>query len=161
MNPFDRERDPDRHQIWARQLTADCEAFATGDWPRIEQDFDADTFEGVRCNHSTNPDDWKVVFPNLASYRDSWLAASEEFRAKEFANLSHVEVLLARTHLDEIDVHGDRALAHKKFYGEVLLVDGSILADRRQTLYRLHRRGDRWRIVGFFGQLPLWPGDGE
>jgi hypothetical protein len=161
MNPFDSQIDPDRHEIWARLVAADCEAFATNDWRRIEQDFDADTFEGVRCNHSTNPDDWKIVFPDLDSYRDSWLAASEEFRAKEFAELSHVEALLARTHLDEIDIRRDRALVHKKFYGEVLLADGTSLADRRQTLYRLHRRGDRWRIVGFFGQLPLGPVDGR
>jgi hypothetical protein len=161
MNPFDRERDPDRHEIWVRLVTADCEAFASGDWTRIEPDFDDKTFEGVCCFHSMNPGDWKVVFPDLASYRDSWLAASTEFRAKKFAKLSHVEALLARTHLDEIDVRGDRALAHKKSYGEVLLADGSILADRRQTLYRMHRQGARWRIVGFFDQLPLEPGDGE
>jgi len=36
-----------------------------------------------------------------------------------------------------------------------------LLADRRQTLYRFHRQqpagsvSATWRIVGFFGQLPL------
>jgi hypothetical protein len=161
MNPFDGQFDPDRHNIWQRLVAVDCEAFAAGKWSMIEGDFDAEAFEGVRCFHSTNPDDWKIVFPNLASYRDSWLAASAEFRAKKFANCSHLEALLVRCHLTEIDIQGDRALAHKKFYGEVLLADGSHLADRRQTLYRLHRlrqarpEGDQWKIVGFFGQLPL------
>ena len=154
MNPFNRQTDPDRHEIWQRLVAADCEAFALGDWPAIENDFDAEAFEGVRCFHSTNPDDWKIVFPELASYRDSWLAASQEFRAKKFAKLSHRDVLLARTHLNDIDIQGDRALAHKKFFGEVLLADGTTLADRRQTLYRLHKRGGVWKIVGFFGQLP-------
>lgn len=155
MNPFDQRIDLVRHKIWQRLVAADSEAFSLGDWSMIEQDFDATAFEGVRCFHSTNPAEWKIVFPDLGSYRDSWLAASEEFRARKFAKLTHLEALLARSHLNEIDIHGDRALAHKKFFGEVALEDGSTLADRRQTLYRLHRRGGLWKIVGFFGQLPL------
>jgi hypothetical protein len=155
MNPFDGHTDPDRNYIWQRLVAVDCQAFAFGDWSMIEPDFDADAFEGVRCFHSMNPDDWRVVFPDLTSYRDSWLAASDEFRAKMFARLSHEEALLARTHLTTIDICGDKALAHKKFYGEVELGGGSLLADRRQTLFRLHKRRGVWRIVGFFGQLPL------
>lgn len=159
MNPFDRRTDSDRHHIWQRLVAADSEAFAIGDWGLVENDFDAEAFEGVRCFHSMNPDDWKIVFPDLASYRDSWLAASKEFRARKFATHSHLEALMARAHLQEIDVAGDRALAHKKFFGEVRLADGTTLADRRQTLYRLHRQGGVWRIVGFLGQLPLEPAD--
>ncbi len=155
MNPFDLRSDPDRHEIWQRLVAADCEAFASGNWSMIECDFDAESFEGVRCFHSTNPDDWKIVFPTLASYRDSWLAAALEFRGRKFSPVSHLEALLARTHLDEIDIQGDRALAHKKFYGEVQYADGSVLVDRRQTLFRLHRRAGGWKISGFFGQLPL------
>ena len=155
MNPFNRQTDPVRHEIWQRLVAADCEAFATGNWSMIEGDFGAESFEGVRCFHSTNPDDWKIAFPNLASYRDSWLTAANEFRDRKFATVSHLEALLIRTHLDEIDIHGDRALALKKFYGQVPYKDGSVLADRRQTLFRLHRRANGWKIVGFFGQLPL------
>jgi hypothetical protein len=154
MNPYP-AADSDRHEIWARLVTADCEAFAAGDWSRIESDFDSNAFEGVRCFHSANPDDWKIVFPTLESYRDSWLAASEEFRKKQFVGLTHLEALLRRTHLDLIEIQGDRALAHKRFFGELQLADGSILSDRRQTLFRLHRRGPLWKIVGFLGQLPL------
>src|SRR4051794_26518042 len=156
MNPFNPQTDPARHEIWQRLVAADCEAFATGDWSMIEDDFDAEVFEGVRCSGSTNPDDWKIVFPDLASYRESWLAAATEFHERKFATVSHLEALLTRTHLDEIDIHGDRALAHKKFYGKVLNADGSVLADRRRTLFRLHRGPDGWKIVGFFGQLPLF-----
>jgi hypothetical protein len=155
MNPFDSHADADRHYIWQRLVAVDCEAFARGDWSMIEADFDADLFEGVRCFHSANPDDWRIVFADLAGYRDSWLAASAQFREKRFATLTHLEALLARTHLDQIDLQGGRALAHKTFFGEVLMADGLHLADRRQTLYRLHRRGNTWKIVGFFGQLPL------
>ena len=38
--------------------------------------FDAARFEGIRCDHSMNPDDWTIVFPRLDDYRDSWLLAS-------------------------------------------------------------------------------------
>jgi hypothetical protein len=155
MNPFDSQTDPDRYYIWERLITADSDAFATSDWSLIENDFDAAAFEGVRCFLSTNPKDWKVFFPTLDSYRDSWLAASEQFRAKKFAKHSHLEALLARAHLDEIDMQGERALAPKKFHGGVQLADGSYLTDRRQTLFRLHRQHGVWKIVGFFGQLPL------
>jgi hypothetical protein len=155
MNPFDCQSEPDRHVIWQRLIAADCDAFARGDWSAVATDFDADAFEGVRCSFSTNPDDWKIIFATLEDYRISWVAASEEFRAKRFANLTHREALLARTHLELIDVAGDRALAHKKFYGDVLMKDGSYLADRRQTLFRLRKRAGEWKIVGFFGQLPL------
>jgi hypothetical protein len=57
--------------------------------------------------------------------------------------------------LDRIQIEGDRALAHKKFFGDVQLADGLTLADRRQTLFRLNKRDDVWKIIGFFGQLPL------
>jgi hypothetical protein len=155
MNPFDQRLDPDRHAIWQRLVAADCEAFARGDWSQIEADFDAESFEGVRCFHSTNPNDWRIVFPTLADYRDSWLTAAAEFRARRFASVSHLEALLTRTHLDSVEIRGDRALALKKFFGEVQYEDGSVLNNSRQTLFRLHRRDDAWRIVGFFGQLPL------
>ncbi|HVT30794.1 MAG TPA: hypothetical protein VHE81_22505, partial [Lacipirellulaceae bacterium] len=134
MNPFDRQTEPDRYTIWQRLVAADCEAFARGEWSLVENDFDAEAFEGVRCFQSTNPDDWKLVFPDLASYRDSWLSASQEFRAKQFEGVSHVKALLVRTHLDQIDISGDKALAHKKFFGDVRMTNGALLTGRRQTL---------------------------
>jgi hypothetical protein len=155
MNPFDRHDEPDRYQIWQRLVAIDCEAFATSNWSMIEGDFDAEAFEGIRCDHSTNPDKWRIIYPDLASYRDSWLAAAKQFQQKKFAGATHLEALLARTHLDDIDIQADRALAHKKFFGEVPYEDGSILADRRQTLFRLRLQKAEWKIVGFFGQLPL------
>jgi hypothetical protein len=156
MNPFNRDSDPDRHVIWERLVIADCEAFSRSDWSIVDKDFDAESFEGLRCFHSGKPDDWRIVFPTVASYRDSWLAASVAFRARHFANMLHLDALLYRTHLDEIEINGNRALAHKKFYGDVDMADGSVLSDRRQTLYRLQKRGDSWKIVGFLGQLPLY-----
>ena len=154
-NPFDPATNPDRHFIWDRLIRADTEAFVTGDWSMIEGDFDAGQFEGIRCNHSNDPDDWTIVFPRLEDYRDSWLEASKNFLAKKFLDLTPAEAIYRRCRLDRIDLLGERALVHKKFSGEVPLADGSTLSGSRQTLYRLHRIDGRWRIVGFLGQMRL------
>lgn len=159
MNPFDASTDAERHAIWDRLVRADCEAFVAGDWSMIEGDFDANNFEGIRCGNSANPADWQLAFPDLASYRDSWLAASKQFVGRRFAHgTTPRDAIFVRTHLNEIDIAGDRALCRKKFHGVVPLVDGSAISDARQTVFRLHRRADSpwgWRIVGFLGQLPL------
>ena len=155
VNPFDPAVNPDRHYIWDRLIRADTEAFVAGDWAMIENDFDAARFEGIRCKHSNNPDDWTIVFPRLEDYRDSWLHASAEVLKKTFLNLTHAQAIYRRCRLDRIDLVGDRALAHKKFSGEVPLADGSTLSGNRQTLYRLHRIAGTWKIVGFLGQMRL------
>ena len=154
-NPFDPTTNPDRHHIWDRLIRADTEAFVTSDWSMIEGDFDAQQFEGIRCNHSDSPDDWAIVFPRLQDYRDSWLLASADFLKKKFLNLTPAEAIYRRCRLDRIDLLGDRALVHKKFSGEGPLADGSTLSGSRQTLYRLHRIENRWKIVGFLGQMRL------
>ena len=157
-NPFNPTRDPDRHHIWQRLIVADSDAFAAGDWHSIEADFDAEHFEGIRCHNSANPDDWEIAFPTLASYRDSWLIAAKDFAKKQFVGLTNREAVYARTRLDRIDLAGDRALCHKKFSGDLKLLDGTMHTGSRQTLYRLHRRSTGWKIVGFLGFLPLEAG---
>jgi hypothetical protein len=154
-NPFDAARDPDRHHIWQRLIAVDSDAFAAGDWAAIEGDFDATSFEGVRCNNSSDPEKWEIAFPTLVSYRDSWLVAAKEFAKKQFVGLTNREAVYARTRLDRIDIAGDRALCHKKFSGDLKLADGTMHTGSRQTLYRLHRQRGMWKIVGFLGFLPL------
>lgn len=154
-NPFDAAGDSDRHHLWQRLVAADSDAFAAGDWAAIEGDFDAERFEGIRCHNSANPDNWELAFPTLASYRDSWLVAAKDFAKKRFVGLTNREALYARTCIDRIDLAGDRALCHKKFSGDLKLADGTMHTGSRQTLYRCHRIGGAWKIVGFLGFLPL------
>src|SRR5687768_5565530 len=121
-NPFDVAADPERHAIWERLVRIDGEAFIAGDWSLIENDFDADAFEGIRCDHSPDPGKWRVAFPDLASYRDSWLDASARFGATPFAGgITPRHAIFVRTHLDVVNITGDRALCHKQFYGDVPL----------------------------------------
>jgi hypothetical protein len=162
-NPFDKKSDPDRHAIWERLIRVDAEAFVAADWKRVEEDFDAANFEGIRCGGSGNPERWEIVFPTLNDYRDSWLAASQQFTAHPFAEgITPRDAIFMRMHLSRIEIHGDRAICRKKFYGSVPLRDGTALDATRQTLFRLHRRTDSpwgWLIVGFLGNLPLILGD--
>jgi hypothetical protein len=156
QNPFDPITDSDRHIIWRMLIADDSEAFIAGDFTRVESDFDEQNFEGIRCDMSGNPADWTIAFPDLASYRASWLDSARKFGALKFRDLTPLDALYFRCSLSRIDIAGDRALAHKKFSGSLLLADGSTYAPgARQTLYRLHRQQSRWKIVGFLGQLPL------
>jgi hypothetical protein len=154
-NPFGAANDWDRHYIWERLIRADSDAFVEGDWGKIAGDFDAENFEGIRCGLSSDPDKWQLVFADLDLYRDRWLEASRAFLARPFEKFSHREAVYARTRLLEIDINGTRALAHKKFSGEVKYADGEVLSGERQTIYRLHKKGGVWKVVGFLGFLPL------
>jgi hypothetical protein len=137
-NPFDAANDPDRHYIWDRLVVADSVAFVAGDFSMIENDFDLKNFEGIRCSESVNPDDWHVAFAKLEQYRERWLEASQQHRGES------AETIMSRCTLEQIEINGDRALAHKKFPHA-----------KRQTIYRLHRIGGVWKIVGFLGFLSL------
>src|SRR5438046_1465055 len=117
VNPFDPAADPDRHHLWRRLVEADSEAFIAGDWSAIEADFDAEDFEGIRCFGSADADAWRLAFPTLESYRQSWLESSRQFLARRFVGLTHREAIFARTHLTQIEINGARALCHKKFFG--------------------------------------------
>jgi hypothetical protein len=161
VNPFDPTSEPDRHALWDRLVRADSEAFVAGDWMAIEEDFDAAAFEGVRCGESPDPADWHITFPTLASYRDNWLDLSRQFVARQFVGLTHRQAIFARTHLTRIEIVGNRALCHKQFFGDLPLADGTVLSGRRQTLYRAHRQNGQWKVVGFFGQLPMPSAEGR
>ncbi len=154
-NPFDAARDAERHHIWDRLVRADSEAFAAGDWSLIEHDFDADRFEGIRCNNSADPADWQITFARLSDYRDSWLSAAKDFAAQSFVGMSNLDAIYARCRLSRIEIAADRAIVVKEFSGVLKRTDGTTLSGRRQTLYRLHRIAGEWKIVGFLGFLPL------
>src|SRR5205823_3704107 len=100
INPFD----GDRHAIWEMLIVRDSEAFVAQDWSMIEKDFDTNNFEGIRCASSTNPDEWRIVFPRLSDYRDAWLAAAREFAGKQFVDRSPLEALMSRCRLEQIDI---------------------------------------------------------
>jgi enamine deaminase RidA (YjgF/YER057c/UK114 family) len=148
-NPF--EADPDRREIWDMLVRRDIAAFLAGDWSMTAPDFDEDSFFAVNGRASGNPDTWRVTYASLNDYRDDWLEQSRATRA-EFVDIE--ASLHEATTLRDIDINGDRAIAHKKFDGHIRRPDGSREPLNWQTLYHCRRVDGRWRIVGFTGYLP-------
>ena len=151
LNPF--SADPDRHAIWEMLVARDIEAFLACDWSMVEPDFAADRFLGIDGKASGNPDDWRVSFPTLYAYRDSWIAGARNFAPRAIKGTAR-EGIFAATRLEEIEISGDRALAHKKFDGKVAMADGSFDILNWQSVYTLSRLTAGWKLTGFIGYLP-------
>jgi len=154
-NPFDRERDPDRHALWDMIVARDSEAFVTRDWKRVEGDFAADRFECMMAHGSANPRDWKLLYPTLESIRDDWLKEAKEFLELPLADITHRDLIYKSSRLNLIEIAGDRALCHKQFTANERLKNGALYIVACQSLVRAHRIGGRWKIAGGIGYLPL------
>ncbi|MAN77563.1 hypothetical protein OF122_05490 [Pelagibacterium flavum] len=155
LNPF--SGDPDRRAIWEMLVARDIEAFLACDWSMVEPDFAADRFMGIDGKASANPDDWRISFPTLEAYRDSWLAGARDFAPRAEIATARAGVFGA-TQLTDIEITGDRALAHKKFNGRVEMKDGSFDVLDWQSVYTLARIGGIWKLTGFIGYLPYQMG---
>ncbi|ODT47906.1 hypothetical protein [Devosia sp. 63-57] len=150
-NPF--PGDADRSAIWTMLVPRDIKAFVEADWSMVEDDFAADDFMGIHGNRSDNPDGWSISFPTLASYRDEWLRQAHESQKVEFAEDQEAGIHRA-TSLTEIEITGERALARKKFDGEIKLADGGVDRLNWQTLYLCRKIDGAWKLTGFIGYLP-------
>ena len=151
LNPF--SSDPDSHSIWEMLVARDIEAFLACDWSMVEPDFAEDRFMGIDGRGSGNPDHWRVNFPTLETYRNSWLSGARDFAQRAVSDTAKAGVFGATT-LAEIEISGERALAHKTFDGTVAMKDGSEDVLNWQSVYTLHRIDGSWKITGFIGYLP-------
>jgi hypothetical protein len=148
-NPF--PSDPDRHQIWDFMVRKDIDAYLAKDWSMVADDFIEEGFMGIQANRSANPDSWVLGFPTLAAYRQSWLAGTID--PADFAEELRPAIFRC-TLLKDIEIAGDKALAHKKFDGRIALKQGGHMEFRWQSIAYLRRQPDRWRVFGFTGYLP-------
>jgi hypothetical protein len=151
-NPFP-EADADRHAIWRMLVARDIDAFVAADWSMVADDFVEAEFQGSDARRGSNPDHWRLAFPDLAAYRDAWLEQARGFRATDYVGDARAAIFEA-TVLRDIELAGERAVARKKFDGAVARVDGDEDRLLWQTLYFCKRHGGRWRIAGFIGYLP-------
>ncbi|WP_422383914.1 hypothetical protein [Roseibium album] len=151
-NPF-AEVDADRAKIWDMLVSRDIDAFVSEDWSMVAGDFDEDAFFGVDAKKQSNPDDWALGFPDLATYRSEWLCQARDFAQTEFAEDARAAIFSA-TQLTDIEINGDRAIARKKFDGQIRKVDGGEDRLLWQTLYYCVRRDGSWKICSFTGYLP-------
>jgi hypothetical protein len=129
----------------------DIQAFVGGDWARVSGDFLAETFFAVDGRSRDNPDSWRLGLGSLEQYRVSWLEQSAGMR--DAADDLEAQLYDATT-LRDIEIEGDRALAHKKFDGQVRRRDGGVELLRWQTLYMCRRVEAGWKVAGFVGYLP-------
>ena len=79
MNPFNQEKEKDKAQLWEMLVKRDSLAFANQDWDMVKDDFVETHFMGIHAHDESNPDLWKISFPNLNTYRDEWLKQAKEF----------------------------------------------------------------------------------
>ncbi|UYN99181.1 MAG: hypothetical protein KIT02_14825 [Devosia sp.] len=151
QNPF--PDDADRSAIWTMLVPRDIAAYVQADWSMVEGDFVAGDFMGVHGNKTGNPDGWTISFPTLDAYRDEWLRQAREGQAVDYAE--DVESGIHRaTSLTEIEITGERAIAHKKFDGEIKLANGGVDRLNWQTLYFCRKVAGQWKLTGFVGYLP-------
>lgn len=151
-NPFE-TGDPDRHSIWEMLVERDIEAFVAADWQQVSGDFLAEEFFAIDGGKRSNPDGWGIAFPDLESYKAEWIRQAEEFR-KGHAEEDVASALHDLTTLRDIEVRGNRALAHKKFDGSLNMQAGTVARLCWQTLYHCRKVDGQWKICGFTGYLP-------
>ena len=148
-NPF--AKDPDRSAIWSMLVERDIRAFAAGEWGQVSADFFDESFLAVDGRMRSNPDSWRLGFASLDAYRSSWL---EQSAAMRDLVMDLERGLYEATTLRDIELQDDRALAHKKFDGQIRRRDGGFVQLHWQTLYVCSKVDDDWRIAGFVGYLP-------
>ncbi len=154
QNPFPAS-DMDRHGLWEMLVRRDIDAFLTQDWSMVEDDFLADRFFGLHAHGRTNPDSWRLGFPNLTAYRDEWLRQAAETAEVAFAEPLR-DALFRITILRDIDLGDNVAIVRKKFDGEIARADGGVDRLNWQTLYFCAKPVDAWKITSFVGYMP-WP----
>lgn len=154
INPFE-QKDKDKALIWDMLVKRDILAFTSQNWSLISNDFNSEEFIGINGAFKENPDEWTLGFPDIDSYKTEWLRQADEFRHTDWIG-DPVTILYQCTILEQIEVLGNWALAHKKFKGNLVKADGEKASMNWQSLCRCHCIEGHWKISGFTGYLPHW-----
>ena len=149
-NPFDKG---DRYEMWEKVVRTDIDAFLAQDWSMCENDFVEENFMGINANKSANPDSWNLAYDTLDAYKIDWLKQAKDFASNQYKEDKR-EVLFNATTLRDIDIKGDSAVLHKKFDGSITRMDGVIEPILWQTLYKMRKINNDWKIIGFVGYMP-------
>ncbi len=150
-NPF--PAGSDHHEIWEMLVARDILAFCRADWSMVAEDFVAEGFMGIDAGKTNNPDDWKLGFPDLESYKDEWLDQAAKFLQRSWKE-DPIVAFHRLTTLQDMDIQEHTAVAHKKFDGTITSEDGQTEYLNWQTLYRCRKVDGVWKIAGFVGYMP-------
>ncbi len=155
-NPF--PKNTDRWAIWDMLVDRDTKAFVASDWDMVADDFIEENFMGIDAGKHQSPDAWTMGFPDLETYKNQWLHQAREFSSTEWAE-DLEEAFFRVTNLRDIEIVGDSALVHKKFFGSITKASGEKVQTDWQTLYRCRKVMSTWKIAGFVGYMPHILGD--
>jgi len=150
-NPF--PKNTDRWAIWDMLVDRDTKAFVASDWDMVADDFIEENFMGIDAGKHQSPDAWTMGFPDLETYKNQWLHQAREFSSTEWAE-DLEEAFFRVTNLRDIEIVGDSALVHKKFFGSITKASGEKVQTDWQTLYRCRKVMSTWKIAGFVGYMP-------
>jgi len=150
-NPF--SKDSDRWEIWDMLVDRDTKAFIAADWSMVADDFIEENFMGIDAGKHQSPDAWTMGFPDLETYKMEWLRQAKEFSTIKWAE-DVEEAFFRVTSLRDIEINGDSALVHKKFFGSIAKANGDKVHTEWQTLYRCRKINGTWKIAGFVGYMP-------
>lgn len=153
INPF-WQSDPDRAQIWDMLVARDIDAFAAADWSMVASDFHEDEFFALDANKTDSVENWRPSFGNLGEYREEWLRQARQARS-DLVQVDLTQSLFELTRLEQIDINGETAVAHKHFDGSLEKRAGGREPIKWQTLYFCRKIRESWKICGFLGYLPF------
>ncbi|MFK5974510.1 MAG: RidA family protein [Flavobacteriaceae bacterium] len=151
-NPF--LQDDDKEYLWEMLVNRDTKAFVAQDWNMVAADFVSDGFLGIDAGKQFNVDKWELKYPDLKSYKEEWLQQAKEFSQIELVE-NKEDAFHRVTVLQDIEIKGDYALLHKKFFGPMKKKDGTEIHTDWQTLYSCRKVKGVWKITGFTGYIPL------
>ena len=154
-NPF--PQNSDRWAIWDMLVDRDIKAFVRQDWEMVANDFIEENFMGIDGGKQPNPDAWTMGFPDLETYKQEWLKQAKEFATTDWGE-DPEDAFFRVTRLRDIEIAGESALVHKKFFGGLTKANGEYVATEWQTLYRCRKVNGSWKIAGFVGYLPHFLG---
>lgn len=155
-NPF--PKNTDRWAIWDMLVDRDTKAFIAADWDMVVDDFIEENFMGIDAGRHQSPDAWTMGFPDLKTYKEEWLRQAKEFSTMEWAE-DVEEAFFRVSNLRDIEINGNSALVHKKFFGSIAKANGDKVRTEWQTLYRCRKIDGAWKIAGFVGYMPHFLGD--
>jgi len=152
VNPFSKQ-DKDRYQIWEKVVRVDIDAFLNEDWDMCASDFIEKNFMGIDAGKSANPDSWSLTYDSLETYKQDWLRQAKDFASNQYKDDKR-ETLFKATTLRDIEIKGNSAILHKKFDGSITKLNGTIEPILWQTIYKMKKVNDDWKITGFIGYMP-------
>jgi hypothetical protein len=149
-NPF--APDSDEYEVWEVLMRNDFEGFLNQNWDIVEADYSEEGFYGINMNKSLSPNDWKLSFPTLDSYKEQWIKDSLDFAENTFISNPR-EIFYQTTRLENFEFFDHQMMVHKVFNGKIELLDAEPIILKWRSLFILRKTPLGWKIASFCGYI--------